>query len=177
MPIMLDAGWYGAADGFAYWPGALEDARVLYSVHMYEPYRMTSDPTSLKRPALAYPGMAPFAGSQQHCDQERVAGYLGNFTHWAQQARVPASRLVIGELGCLRRWPDCARYLGDVLAVAERSAVHWAFYAFREDAWEGMDYELGSAPVRGNTGKPPKPASPIPSSAAAARCSMSLRTT
>lgn len=147
MPIMLDAGWYAAADGFAYWPGALGDGRILYSVHMYEPYQMTSDPASLKRLALAYPGMAPFGASQEYWNRERVAAYLGNFTRWAEQAGLPASRLVFGEFGCLRRWPGCASYLEDVLDVAERSGVHWAFYAFREDAWDGMDYELGSAPV------------------------------
>ncbi len=33
----------------------------------------------------------------------------------------------------------------DVLRVLEAHKVHWAFYAFGEDAWDGMDYELGDA--------------------------------
>jgi len=55
--------------------------------------------------------------------------------------------MVIGEFGCMRRWPDCGAYLRDVLAVAEQQKVHWAFYAFREDGWDGMDYELGDKPL------------------------------
>ena len=43
----------------------------------------------------------------------------------------------------MRQWPDCARYLEDVLTVLEADGVHWAFYSFRE-SWDGMDYELGS---------------------------------
>ncbi len=36
-PVMVDAGWYAAADAFSYWPAPLSDARILYSFHMYEP--------------------------------------------------------------------------------------------------------------------------------------------
>jgi len=35
----------------------------------------------------------------------------------------------------------------DVLKPLGASDVHWAFYSFREDAWDGMDYELGNAKV------------------------------
>lgn len=68
-PVMLDAGWYAAADAFGYWPAPLQDARVLYSLHE------------------------------------------------------------------------------DVLTVLDQNKLHWAFYSFREDNWDGMDYELGSAKV------------------------------
>ena len=40
-PIMVDAGWYAGADAFGYWPAPLEDPRLLYSVHMYEPFEFT----------------------------------------------------------------------------------------------------------------------------------------
>jgi arabinogalactan endo-1,4-beta-galactosidase len=49
-PIMVDAGWYAAADAFAYWPGPLGDARTLYSFHMYEPYETTSGPNLRRKP-------------------------------------------------------------------------------------------------------------------------------
>lgn len=146
-PVMLDAGWYGAADGFDYWPAALPDPNVLYSVHMYEPWQVTSDPSMFSRPLHDYPGLASFAGQEEHWGRERVAQYLANFTRWAARAGLPRQRMVLGEFGCLRRWPGCAAYLNDVLDAAEASGLHWAFYAFREDAWDGMDYELGTGPV------------------------------
>ena len=146
-PVMLDAGWYASADGFGYWPAPVADPLTLYSVHMYEPYQATSDPAMFKRPLYHYPGVAPFGGQPQYWNAERVAGYLEGFTHWARRSGLPAQRLVVGEFGCLRRWPGCAAYLEDVLAALEPAGVHWAFYAYREDAWDGMDYELGTAPV------------------------------
>jgi len=165
MPLMLDAGWYAAADAFDYWPAPLDDDRLLYSVHMYEPYAATSAPNQRRTTPWRYPGTVPFAGRQMRWQARRVRAYLQRPQWWAARHGVAASRLVIGEFGCMRRWPDCPRYLRDVLAVAEQARLHWAFYAFREDGWDGMDYELGDRPLpesywraieAGDTAVPPR---------------------
>ncbi|EJN09270.1 glycoside hydrolase family 5 protein, partial [Herbaspirillum sp. YR522] len=62
MPLMVDAGWYGAADAFSYWPARLPDARVLYSFHMYEPYATTSAPNARRAQPYRYPGASRFGG-------------------------------------------------------------------------------------------------------------------
>ncbi len=146
-PVMLDAGWYAAADAFGYWPAPLEDARALYSVHMYEPYAATSAPNLLRAQPYAYPGGAPFAGQWQRWDAKRVRDYLERPIQWADAVGVSRNRLVVGEVGCMRRLPGCVQYLEDVLGVLDDHRLHWAFYSFREDAWDGMDYELGKAKV------------------------------
>ena len=145
-PIMLDAGFYGAADGFNYWPTPLKDQRLLYAYHMYEPWELTSTPNMKRKQPLRYPGEAPFGAGRSHWDDARVAAYLQEPVEWARRHGVPVSRLVASEFGCIRRWADCPRYLEDVLTALEDDGVHWAFYSFRE-TWEGMDYELGSKPV------------------------------
>lgn len=142
-PIMLDAGFYGAADAFAYWPAALADERLLYAFHMYEPWSATSGPNMKRETPYRYPGIAPFGETQSHWDAKRVAAYLQQPFDWARSKGVPVNRMVTGEFGCMRQWPDCPRYLEDVLTVLEGHGVHWAFYSFRE-SWDGMDYELGS---------------------------------
>ncbi|KAF1055493.1 MAG: hypothetical protein GAK43_00288 [Stenotrophomonas maltophilia] len=147
MPLMLDAGWYAAADAFDYWPAPLDDARLLYSVHMYEPYAATSAPNQKRRTPHRYPAVAPFGAGRERWDAGRVKAYLQQPLAWAQAHGIPRQRMVAGEFGCMRRWPDCPRYLRDVLAVLEDQQVHWAFYAFREDSWDGMDYELGNGPL------------------------------
>jgi len=146
-PIMLDAGWYAAADAFTYWPHALADQRLLYSVHMYEPYAATSAPNLSRATPLGYPGAVPFGGQVQHWGAARVADYLRLPLAWAERVGVPRQRLVVGEFGCMRRLPGCRQYLDDVLAALGRQGLHWAFYSFREDNWDGMDYELGTAKV------------------------------
>jgi hypothetical protein len=142
-PIMLDAGFYGAADGFNYWLAPLKDARLLYAYHMYEPWAVTSSPNMKLAKPRRYPGVAPYAGGESPWDAARVAAYLQQPIDWARSHGVPLSRMVAAEFGCMRRWPDCPRYLEDVLTALEAEGVHWAFYSFRE-AWDGMDYELGA---------------------------------
>jgi hypothetical protein len=143
-PIMLDSGFYAAADAFAYWDGRPHpDERLLYAFHMYEPWGATSAPNMKRETPYRYPGVAPFGDGESHWDAARVAAYLQQPFDWARSRGVPPNRMVAGEFGCMRRWPDCARYLDDVLTVLEERRVHWAFYSFRE-AWDGMDYELGA---------------------------------
>ncbi|MYZ44946.1 glycosyl hydrolase [Achromobacter sp. KS-M25] len=146
-PVMVDAGWFAAADAFAYWPYPLDDRRVLYSVHMYEPYAATSAPNLKRQPPYDYPGLVPFAGSLGRWDATRVAQYLRQAFDWSAMHSVPANRMVVGELGCVRQMPWCAQYLEDVLGTIDKLEAHWAFYSFREDAWDAMDYELGQAKV------------------------------
>ncbi|MBV6289392.1 glycoside hydrolase family 5 protein [Pseudomonas aegrilactucae] len=146
-PIMLDAGWYAAADSFDYWPDALADQRVLYSIHMYEPYAATSAGNLGRTAPYAYPGPVPFAGGVREWNSTFVRQYLQRPLDWAQARGIPRNRLVAGEFGCMRRWAGCTQYLEDVLGTLERARLHWAFYSFREDNWDGMDYELGQTTV------------------------------
>jgi hypothetical protein len=94
-----------------------------------------------------YPGVVPFGETTQAWDAARVTAYLAQPVEWAKARAVPANRLVAGEFGCVRRLPFCRQYLEDVLTALDAHHLHWAFYSFREDGWDGMDYELGSAKV------------------------------
>lgn len=146
-PIMVDGGWYGAADGFSYWPRALADQRVLYSFHMYEPYAATSAPNLKRATPYQYPGVVPFGQGKELWDAQRVKTYMQQPFDWAKKNRVPNNRIVAGEFGCIRILPGCRQYLEDVLKVMDDKQAHWAFYSFREDNWDAMDYELGKSKV------------------------------
>lgn len=146
-PVMADAGWYAAADAFSYWPSGLADQKVLYSFHMYEPYAATSAPNMKRDEPYAYPGKVPFGEGEETWDTARVANYLSAPVQWARDKGVPLNRIVAGEFGCMRRWSGCKAYLEDVLTALDGNNLHWAFYSFREDSWDGMDYELGSSKV------------------------------
>ncbi len=146
-PVMVDSGWYAAADAFSYWPQPLSDKRVLYSVHMYEPYAATSAPNAKRQTPFPYPGKVPYAGSLQYWDAKRVAEYLTQPFNWAKAHGVANHHMVVAEFGCVRTLPGCTTYLEDVLSVLDKQQAHWAFYSFREDSWDGMDYELGNKKV------------------------------
>ncbi len=140
---MVDGGWYANAGSFAYWPSALSDDKVLYSFHMYEPYEATSSPNIKRDPQLRYPGVQTWLGAKQVTwNKATVKAFLDQPYDWAAAHGVPASRMVAGEYGCVRQWVDCGAYLGDVLDALDRHRAHWAFYSWREDGWDAMDYDL-----------------------------------
>ncbi len=142
-PVMVDGGWYANAGSFAYWPQKLSDDRVLYSFHMYEPYEATSGPNVKRVPQLRYPGTQSWFGPKQVTwDKTMVATFLAQPYQWAAAHGVPDNRMVAAEYGCVRQWVDCKTYLGDVLDTLKTHHAHWAFYGFREDGWDAMDYEL-----------------------------------
>ena len=142
-PVMVDGGWYANAWSFSYWPSKLSDDRVLYAFHMYEPYEATSGPNIKRDPQLRYPGAEAWLGGEKVIWNKAVmARYLAEPFDWAAAHGVPANRMVTGEFGCVRQWVDCGAYLDDVLTTLDSHGGHWAFYSFREDGWEAMDYEI-----------------------------------
>lgn len=142
-PIMLDAGWYAQPAAFVYWP-KIGDEKVLYSFHMYEPYQFTNHKNFREERNYVYPGTIPYAGEDVHWNKQQIENYLSPFCEWAKVRKIPSNRLVCGEFGCYRRNQGCKEYLTDVIAVLSSHGLHWAFYSFREDEWDGYDYEIGS---------------------------------
>lgn len=149
-PIMVDGGWFANPRSLATWPRALSDDRVLYAFHMYEPYAATSAGNMKRKLPLRYPGVATeYAGSEKRWDRQLVSAHIGAAFDWAKAQGLPPTRVVAAEFGCMRRWADCGTYLTDVMDAVETRGGHWAFYAFREDEWEGMDYELPTSVAPG----------------------------
>ena len=56
---------------------------------------------------------------------------------------IPPHRVVAAEFGCDRQADGAREYLEDVVTTLNERGWHWAFYSFREDAWDRMDYEVG----------------------------------
>lgn len=146
-PIIVDSGFYATPWAF----GVLEplaDAAVLYSFHSYEPYAFTSHQNKGR---YTYPGVIPIGESDnppvRYWDQAALAEFLRPVADWQRRHRIPSARVLVGEFGVYRRNPGAAQYLQDSLTVFQQHRWHWAFYAFREDTWDGMDYELGTGPA------------------------------
>ena len=163
-PIILDGGWYAKPTGVQCLT-AIDDPHVLYAMHMYEPYRYTTG--RLNGGRLSYPGVLPYAGREERWDADRVARHLQPMFDWADRQGVARNRIILGEFGGDRQVQGCAAYLTDVMAAAEAGGAHWAFYSFREDVWDAMDYELGDGPTpqgfywAGRTQDLPRPVNPM----------------
>ena len=146
-PILLDVGLF--AD-----PGRFESLlpvdhpAVLYAFHMYEPFTYTNRKRNGGR--FAYPGPVPDdapGGRKRLWDAVALEEYLEPVRSWQGRHGVPSSRIMAAEFGCHRLSRGADRYLDDLLRIFDRRGWHWAFYAFREDTWDGMDYEKGPRPL------------------------------
>ena len=158
-PILLDLGYY-AQPSAARCLTALDDPHVLYAVHMYEPYGYTTWRWNQGR--LTYPGPLDYGGRAETWDAARVARHLQPVLDWADTQGLARNRLMLGEFGCDRKVPGCAAYLHDVITAAEAARIHWAFYSFREDVWDSMDYELVDGPTPAGFYAQPQRALPRP---------------
>ena len=153
-PIMLDAGFYAAADAFTYWPEPLSDPRILYAYHMYEPWAATSAPNMKREIPYRYPGDAPSVSARAlGCSARRR---LSTATD-RMGPEAPGADQPYGGGGIRLRAPlaDCPRYLEDVLTVLEADGVHWAFSLSGRLGWDSTTSSAQEAAVAvlGSTGE------------------------
>jgi hypothetical protein len=143
-PIMVESGYYAQTSAYVGWPAKLEDSKVLYSFHMYEPYAFTSWENFRTGGKYVYPGKILFGSKEVWWDNTVLEIYIQPFTQWLKQNSIPKNRTVAAEFGCMRRNKGADIYLEDILSLLENRRYHWAFYSYREDSWDGFDYELGT---------------------------------
>jgi len=142
--IMLDAGWFAQPGAFCYWEQSFAFPDILYAFHMYEPYEFTSNKNFREKNNYVYPGNVPFGNDTIYWNYNTIEAYFKPFLQWIQNKGIPANRVVAGEFGCMRKNTGAAAYLIDVISFFNKNKFHWAFYSFREDEWDGYDYELGT---------------------------------
>ncbi len=142
-PLIVEAGLYATPWAFEYLL-PLDDDKVLYSFHMYEPYEYTT--RRINEGRYSYPGPVSVgdAGEERTFDAEAIDAFLQPVRDWSERHGVPPSRIFAAEFGCDRTVSGAAGYLADLIRVFNREDWHWAFYAYREDSWASMDYELGT---------------------------------
>lgn len=169
-PIVLACGSW-ADPRFISYLKPLKDDRVIYSFHMGEPFAFTNRKQNNGR--FTYPGKVTFegdSGDETHeMDEAFLETYLDPVVDWQKKHGIPSNRVWAAEFGCHRMAGGAQQYLSDLIHIFNARGWHWAFYAFRGDGWDGMDYEVGTkglgeaywqAVERGE--KPPLPRSDNP---------------
>jgi len=143
MPVILDGRFHGNAAGLSTLK-PLEDEKVLYAFHFYEPWNFNTFRVNKGR--FSYPDKMPkgWSGETTTWTREHLAQRMKPAWNWAEKHAIPQRRIIVSELGCDRRVGGAAPYLRDVIGILDEKKVHWAFYSFRSRNWDGMDYELGT---------------------------------
>ncbi len=144
-PIFIDAGVWASASAFAKLKPVSDD-KTLYAFHMYEPFEYTNKKANGGK--MCYPGMTA-AKSQNPVplDINTLRATISPVADWQRQYNIPSNRIIAEEFGCHRTNCGAAEYLSDLIHIFNAQEWHWAFYSFREDTWDGMDYEIGDQPL------------------------------
>lgn len=142
-PIVLDSGFYATPWAFKILKPLPYD-NIIYSLHMYEPFAYTS---FRSKKNYTYPGKIPTGeeGTKTvNWNKKQVEKFFRPVRDWQKRYNIPDNRIFLGEFGVCRYKKGAAQYLSDIITIADKYNWHWAFYSFREDAWQMMDYELGT---------------------------------
>lgn len=141
-PILVEGYGHGSPTGL-YYLSPVEEENILYSFHYYEPWIYTA--TRVNKGRYAYPDRMPeyWNGPAVKWTKAKLKELMEPVAEWAAKHQLPVSRIVAAEFGCGRQSEGAIAYLTDLISLLNEQGYHWAFYSFREDSWDSMDYELG----------------------------------
>lgn len=124
----------------------VDDSNVMYSCHMYQPVALTNRAHNKQR--YCYPGpvrQSPDSteGGILVWDKATLRNYLSPIEVWRKEMGLSSSQIFIGEFGICRETVGAQQYLTDLMDIFDEFRWSWCLYAFRDEAWDAMDYELG----------------------------------
>lgn len=138
-PIILDSGHFAHPYAFKILE-PIDDPAILYSFHMYEPNAFTAN-----NPNFSYPGSIPSGQSWSKklwWDKSQLRYFLKPVQDFQKKYRINNNQILVGEFGVYHTQKGARSYLKDLCEIFNEYQWHWAFYSFREDNWDGMNYEL-----------------------------------
>lgn len=145
-PIIIESGLYATPWAFDYLE-PLDDDKIIYSFHMYEPYIFTTK--RINNGQYSYPGkiIIDETGEEFGLNRASLNQFFNPIRDWSTKYNIASNRIWVGEFGCNRHVDGAENYLKDLISIFNENNWHWSFYSYREDTWEAMDYELGTEKV------------------------------
>ena len=77
-------------------------------------------------------------------NKKSLEKYMMSVYEFQKKYQITHNKILVGEFGCFRKQKGIEKYFEDLIQIFDKYKWHFAFYAFREDSWDGMDYELGN---------------------------------
>jgi endoglucanase len=145
-PIMIDSSFYATPWSFKVLE-PIDDKSILYAFHMYEPYALVN---RKNKDVHKYPGIIPTGetdAKNRKWNKISMSEFLEPIRSFQKKYDIPSNRIVAAEFGIPRKKVSALAYLRDQIEIYQKEGWHWAFYSFREDDWDAMDYELGTKPA------------------------------
>ena len=139
-PILIEPVNWGGVDGFIRMQ-CFDDDNIIYSLHTYEPYAYTHQDTA---PYTVWPGLF----EDEYYDATALASLLAPVD--AFQQRCNNATIVVGEWGGIRWIPGMEQYISEQIALFAQRGWSWFWYAWDDEEWDELGFELQMGPVREN---------------------------
>jgi len=136
-PILVGGMGYSAVDWLPYLR-PVEDARVVYTVHQYEPFVYThQEPPQLVH---VYPGTfdADWDGRPERVDRAWLDALLATVDGFVAEHGVPVA---VNEFGVMRWEPGADAFLGDEMDLFEQRGLNYALWLW-ESSWPPIQEEI-----------------------------------
>lgn len=141
-PIILDSSAHADPRTFAELMHINGDDKIIYSFHMYEPFNYTNK--KINKGQYTYPGYISNEGERSYFDKNKLNEMFDAVRKFQIKNNIPKNRILVGEFGAHRTASGIEKYFQDLISIFNVEQWHYAMYAFREDSWDGMNYELGA---------------------------------
>ena len=129
-PILVEGMAYSCVEWFPYLR-VVDDPRVVYVVHQYEPYEYTHQYPYRN---LAYPGAFDVDGDgeEERFDKEWINDLLSTLTSFAEENGV---QVAVNEFGVVRWAPGAAEFMKDQMDFFEQHGINYALWVW-DPMWE-----------------------------------------
>ncbi|GAB4503525.1 MAG: hypothetical protein Fur0043_05170 [Anaerolineales bacterium] len=149
-PILVSGMGWGAVRWLPYLR-VLEDPRIVYTAHQYEPQEQYThqEPPPARN---TYPGSfdLDWDGQPDAFDRAWLQGYLSTLSDFQREHGVPVA---VNEFGVLRWVPGAADFMHDEMDIFETLGLNYAFWVW-DPAWQpwassvnGWNYRYGPDPA------------------------------
>ena len=145
IPVIFESTFWGHPHAITHLQ-AIGDPNAVYSFHMYHPRGLTN--RAMNQDRFEYPGLAPVGQDAEQLlsfSREVLVTFLEPVERWRVANGLRPDQIFVGEFGICREVRGANQYLSDLISIFEQFGWGWCAYAFRDDAWDAMDYELGTA--------------------------------
>jgi glycosyltransferase involved in cell wall biosynthesis len=145
-PIILESGYWASPRTFKFL-SPHSDRRIVYSFHMYAPRAFTH--RRANRGRFSYPGVAPFWpnspwSEKRYWEKAALKELLSDVRDWQRRHQIRNENIFVGEFGVSRDVRGASEYLSDLIDIFREFGWSWTVFAFRDEEWDAMNYELGT---------------------------------
>ena len=133
--VVYTPGPWGDPKGYQYMKNPINDRRILYNFHFYQPNLYTHQLIKKNKNSYSYPGYVKY----RYIDKNFLKKRIEIASNWANKYNVP---LFIGEFSVNQKAPDKLKYLKDVINIFEEKKLSYCYANF--NGYEGWSYPFSA---------------------------------